>query len=123
LEILFFEAVSCTENAQNKIFTATPFQSTLCAKQTQDELGVVIDNRVARWFVFKPKIPIWVNFGACCDGSDGIFYGHLVYVFYGHLAYFPGFWYILRQCGMGILPVLVSCRKKNLATLIDNSYA
>jgi hypothetical protein len=20
-------------------------------------------NRVARWFVFKPKIPIWVNFG------------------------------------------------------------
>jgi hypothetical protein len=19
--------------------------------------------RVARWFVFKPKIPIWVNFG------------------------------------------------------------
>jgi hypothetical protein len=20
-------------------------------------------NRVARWFIFKPKIPIWVNFG------------------------------------------------------------
>jgi hypothetical protein len=20
-------------------------------------------SRVARWFVFKPKIPIWVNFG------------------------------------------------------------
>jgi hypothetical protein len=22
-----------------------------------------LPNRVARWFVFKPKIPIWVNFG------------------------------------------------------------
>jgi hypothetical protein len=22
--------------------------------------------RVARWFVFKPKIPIWVNFGGSC---------------------------------------------------------
>jgi hypothetical protein len=20
-------------------------------------------SRVARWFIFKPKIPIWVNFG------------------------------------------------------------
>jgi hypothetical protein len=25
--------------------------------------------RVARWFVFKPKIPIWVNFGGSCNGS------------------------------------------------------
>jgi hypothetical protein len=23
----------------------------------------VVDCRVARWFVFKTKIPIWVNFG------------------------------------------------------------
>jgi hypothetical protein len=22
-----------------------------------------LPNRVARWFVFNPKIPIWVNFG------------------------------------------------------------
>jgi hypothetical protein len=27
--------------------------------ETTGELG----NRVARWFVFNPKIPIWVNFG------------------------------------------------------------
>jgi hypothetical protein len=26
--------------------------------------------RVARWFVFKPKIPIWVNFGASCNGKS-----------------------------------------------------
>jgi hypothetical protein len=25
--------------------------------------------RVARWFVFKPKIPIWVNFGGPCNGK------------------------------------------------------
>jgi hypothetical protein len=25
--------------------------------------------RVARWFVFKPKIPIWVNFGGSCYGK------------------------------------------------------
>jgi hypothetical protein len=29
-------------------------------------------NRVARWYIFEPKIPIWVNFagpsnGKCCD--------------------------------------------------------
>jgi hypothetical protein len=23
--------------------------------------------RVARWYIFKPKIPIWVNFGVCCN--------------------------------------------------------
>jgi hypothetical protein len=23
----------------------------------------MLKTRVARWFVFKPKIPIWVNFG------------------------------------------------------------
>jgi hypothetical protein len=22
-----------------------------------------IEIRVARWFIFKPKIPIWINFG------------------------------------------------------------
>jgi hypothetical protein len=23
---------------------------------------------VARWNIFKPKIPIWVNFGGSCNG-------------------------------------------------------
>jgi hypothetical protein len=27
-----------------------------------------MQSRVARWFVFKPKISILVNFGGCCDG-------------------------------------------------------
>jgi hypothetical protein len=42
--------------------------------------------RVARWFLFKPKIPIWVNFGELQIGKCGyiswplgIFYDHLVH--------------------------------------------
>jgi hypothetical protein len=45
-----------------------------------------VATRVARWFVFKPKIPLWVNFGGPYNGkcwyilwSFGIFNGHLVY--------------------------------------------
>jgi hypothetical protein len=30
-------------------------------------------SRFARWFIFKPNIPIWVYYGGPC-----IFYGHLV---------------------------------------------
>jgi hypothetical protein len=66
-------------------------------------------NRVARWFVFKPKIPIWLNFGGSCYGNLGIFYDHLVYftaivnvlwpfgIFCGHLAYFSQFWYLIPR--------------------------
>jgi hypothetical protein len=46
--------------------------------------------------IFKPKIPIWVNFGASCNGKVcfipwpfGTFYGHLVI-----FGTFPPFWYI-----------------------------
>jgi hypothetical protein len=42
--------------------------------------------KVARWFIFKPKIQIWVNFRGSCNGrcwyilwSFGIFYGNTVY--------------------------------------------
>jgi hypothetical protein len=30
----------------------------------------VFQTRVASWFVFKPKIPIWVNFGVSCYGKS-----------------------------------------------------
>jgi hypothetical protein len=42
---------------------------------------------VARWHIFKPKIPIWVNFGGFALVVVGIFYDHLVY--------FAAIWYIL----------------------------
>jgi transcriptional regulator of aromatic amino acid metabolism len=35
-------------------------------------------------------------------------------IFYGHLVHVPSFWYIL--------PVLVCCTKKNLATLVVGSF-
>jgi hypothetical protein len=50
--------------------------------------------RVARWFVFKPKIPIWVIFGGFCNGKSW----HILEqfgVFYGHWKYFMAIWYLL----------------------------
>jgi hypothetical protein len=57
--------------------------------------------RVARWFVFKPKIPIWANFGGSCYGKSwyilrpfGLFYSlwkyfkAIWYIFCGNLVYF-----------------------------------
>jgi hypothetical protein len=67
--------------------------------------------RVARWGIFNPKIQTWVNFGGSCIGRCWyilcpfvIFYGHIA-----HLVYFLVSWYAF--------PILVSCSKKNLATL------
>jgi hypothetical protein len=44
-------------------------------------------SRVARWFVFKPKLKFWVNFGGSCNGicwyilwTLGQIYGLLLYV-------------------------------------------
>jgi hypothetical protein len=35
--------------------------------------------RVARWYICKPKIPIWVNLGGSCNRDGVIFYVHFVY--------------------------------------------
>jgi hypothetical protein len=70
---------------------------------------------VARWFVYKPKIQIWVNF-------EGPYIGKCWYILwsfgivYGHLRCFVSIGYILCSFGT-FFPVLVSCTKKNLATL------
>jgi hypothetical protein len=57
---------------------------------------------VARWYIFKPKPPIWVNFGRSCDWECWyflwpfcLFYGQMVYVyvFYGHFVHFVVIWY------------------------------
>jgi hypothetical protein len=66
----------------------------------------------ARLFVFKPKIPIWVNFGGSCDGKS--WYLLLPFgLFNRHRKYFMAIW------SFGIfLHVLVFCTKKNLATLM-----
>jgi hypothetical protein len=84
---------------------------------------VMAVTRVARWYIFKPKTPIWVNFRGTCNRRCwyifmaiwsilqpfDIFWGHLVYfmviwcilwsfgVFYGHLVCFFLFWYVVPR--------------------------
>jgi hypothetical protein len=70
--------------------------------------------RIARWYIVKPKIPIWVNFGGPWNGKGwyilwpfGILRSFVI--FYGDLVF---------QLQFGIFsPILVYCVKKNLATL------
>jgi hypothetical protein len=59
---------------------------------------------VARRHIFKPKIPIWVNFLAMED--VGILYGHLVHfktillpfgIFYGYLVYISHFGKLYKE--------------------------
>jgi hypothetical protein len=49
---------------------------------------MIVGVRVARWYIYKPKIPIWVNFCGPWNGKVWycIFYGHLEYTYCGHLA-------------------------------------
>jgi hypothetical protein len=70
--------------------------------------------RVARWYIFEPKIEIWVKF-------VGSFNGRCM------LVYLMAIWSFIRTFGIfgGQLVVsfhvLVSCTKKNLATLLAHS--
>jgi hypothetical protein len=56
-----------------------------------------VARRVARWYIFKLKIPIWVNIGGPWNGKGwyilwpfGICYGHLFGILCGHLViYWP----------------------------------
>jgi hypothetical protein len=59
-------------------------------------------------YIFKPKIPIWVNFG----GSST---GRCLYILW-HLVYFTAIWYMLWTFGI-FFPIWVFCNKKKLATL------
>jgi hypothetical protein len=58
-----------------------------------------METRVARWHIFKPKFPVWVNFEGFCNGR---FWSILwpFYLFYGHLVYFIVIWYIFPRFGM-----------------------
>jgi hypothetical protein len=63
----------------------------------------MLSSRVAIWFIFRPKISNWVQFGGPLEN---------VVIFYDHLEYFVFIWYIS--------PVLVWRTKKNLATLLSS---
>jgi hypothetical protein len=61
-------------------------------------------NRVARWYIFKPKIPIWIIFliGRCRYNlwTFGLFYGQLVYFIASLYTYFVVIWFIFLHFGM-----------------------
>jgi hypothetical protein len=72
-----------------------------------------LGSRVTRWYIFKPKIPIWVNFGMKKVG-----------IFYGILEYFIVILYILRAISYAVAisyvsPIWIYCVK--MATLLRNS--
>jgi hypothetical protein len=59
--------------------------------------------RVARWFIFKPKIPIWVILeGLGLENAD---------ICHGHWKYLTDIW-------DKFFTVWVSCTKKNLPILV-----
>jgi hypothetical protein len=49
--------------------------------------------RVARWYIFKPKLQIWLVLEEGLVMED-------VGLFYGHLVYFTAIWYILLTFGL-----------------------
>jgi hypothetical protein len=53
---------------------------------------LMLSARVARWFIFKPKIQIWVTFGGYCIRRC-----------WNILWPFDQFWYITGHIGIGIL--------------------
>jgi hypothetical protein len=57
--------------------------------------------KVARWYIFKPKIPVWVNFWTVfAMEAVGIFYGYIFGLFCGHLVYSVAIWYMLWLFGL-----------------------
>jgi hypothetical protein len=86
-----------------------PIKSKNLASKLRQKEGV--ESRVARWFIFIPKIPIWVNFVVPGNGKGwyillqiGIYYGHLVHVWpFGNLV---AIWYIFPRFG-------ILCREKS----------
>jgi hypothetical protein len=82
----------------------------------QSKLRNVI--RVARGFIFEPKSQFWVNFWMVLQLKLSAYFMALwsVLHMYCHLVYFMVLWYILGLFGI-FLPILVCCKKKNLATL------
>jgi hypothetical protein len=76
------------------ILLNTFFCLSLPSRNSHNEKLVL--GRVARWHIFKPKIPIWVNFGGSYNGRCWYILWPFDY-FKGHLSYFVDFiiiWYI-----------------------------
>jgi hypothetical protein len=120
-KLTFFEAGSRSRNAHgriNRFGTGLPTP----ARENCTTFGMSGGtwNRVARWHIFKPKVPIWVNFGWSCNGS--IRFNSCPFdLFYNNLIYFMVIWYILWPfCKVHFSLFWYFCIKKNMTTLIWN---
>jgi hypothetical protein len=58
-----------------------------------------VGTRVARWYIFRPKIPIWVKLGGGFEKKMLLYYmaiWNILWQFdmkYGHLVFFVVIWY------------------------------
>jgi hypothetical protein len=64
-----------------------------------------VSSSVARWYIFKPKSPIWVNFEGLSMEDVCIFmtiWSVLLpkVTFYVHLVHFVVIWYIFPRFGL-----------------------
>jgi hypothetical protein len=72
--------------------------------------------RVARWFIFKPKIPIWVYFGGPWNGKCWYILWPFC-IIYDHLVKYMAVWYSMWSFGI-LFPFWYVWTMKNLATLL-----
>jgi hypothetical protein len=80
---------------------------------------------VARWYIFRPKITIWVNLEGLAIEDVGIFRPHCL--FYCEMVYFVAIWYILWAFGICHFGMLYQEKSGNpaihhLATLVGAAY-
>jgi hypothetical protein len=108
-----FKKIECFgEHSKKSNFASGWFpKSFYSIGSTLNEMG----SRVARWFIIKPKIPVWVFFGGPKIGKSLYIpwqFSNILRtlgIFYDRLVHFEFIWCIFS--------FLVSCAKKNLATL------
>jgi hypothetical protein len=67
-------------------------QTFLKRKPDSRDFILISPRRVARWYIFKPKIPLWVNY-------EGPWNWKKVGIFYGYLEYITAIWYMLWPFG------------------------
>jgi hypothetical protein len=104
----------CWDSCESVLFWQYLYKHILLVKMCKNNslyiflaIFLTVRTRVARWHIFKPKIPIGVNFGGSCYEicwyilwPFGLFYGQLVnFVTYWYILWlssiFFQFWYVV----------------------------